>query len=274
MALREAKHRVWSVARGEYPGPAPDLRCDRLDQARLKGLLERLQPEVIIDHVGYTRAEVQILLDSLPQSTRRLLFVSSAIVYGLRRSRAYTEAEQTYPQGAFAEEKHAAERLIQEAPIPSLILRLGALYGPGHAPLTPWGRDPGLPDRIRAGEPLGVPEMDLPGIQPLFSGDHGRVVAALMEWSEWPPLLNLTGPEMLNWGGLFGVWAEALSCPTPPLIPRPTIELMAALPEYLAPFILGIFRPPTLNDDLLRQALKERAAWTSCLEGFKRLLRS
>lgn len=66
-----------------------------------------------------------------PDPPRRLIWVSSTAVYGQHEGEWVDEATPPQPATARAKIQLEAEALVQAAPFPSLILRLGGLYGPG-----------------------------------------------------------------------------------------------------------------------------------------------
>ncbi|MBU0552789.1 sugar nucleotide-binding protein [Myxococcota bacterium] len=244
-AARAAGHEVAALARGRGDGPRPEIICDRMSP-ELSARLTAFDPAVIIDHVGYRPEEIAHLLAAKPPRAR-LIYISSAVVYGEGRPRPYTEADPPRPRGPFAQAKHAAEAAALAGG--AISLRLGALYGPGHAPLTPWGRDAGLLERLWAGAPLPAPLIDRPVIQPLFAGDLGRLIVDLLHRPDAPSILNVVGPEALSWRGLFEAWAAEIGAPAPQIIPAAPQAL--EVPAHVRPFLSALLDPPQLSGALL-----------------------
>jgi nucleoside-diphosphate-sugar epimerase len=196
------------------------------------------------------------------------VLVSSAVVYGPAREAPYREDEAPRPAGPFAAAKRAAEVRAAERHGRVTCLRIGALYGPGHPPLTPFGRDPSLFDKLRRGLPLPVPAGAGP-LQPWFAGDHGRLVADVLRDPDPPAVLNAAGPERLDWAALLAAWADAAGAPPPVIDVRPASDLRASAPAALAPFLDALWGPQTL--DVTRLAARfERP--TPFAEGARRTL--
>ena len=253
-ALRAVGHTVLTVARGQL-SLAPDLCCDRHDPDALRAAWQRFAPEVLVDHVAYTPDEVALVLASLPPTTRRYVLISSAAVYGAAADGPFDERARCRPQGALAKSKLAAERVAHGSSDPNLeivTLRLGGLYGPGHAPLTPRGRDAELLARLRRGEPIPVPDT-ADALQPWFSGDHGRLITALIADPAPLPVLNAAGDERVPWPQVIEAWARAAGAPPPCLLPSDRAALRDQAPVALRPFIDMILSPPHLDTGRARE---------------------
>lgn len=261
-ALRAGGHEVRSIARG-LAGPA-DIECDRADGPRLAAALRAFGAEILVDHVAYAPAEVASALRAL--GSGRYVLVSSAVVYGPGRPQPYDEDDDPQPVGAFAEAKYAAEQQAL-AHRDAVVLRLGLLCGPGHAPLTPWGRDPDLAGRLASQEPLPVPVDDLPLLQPWHAADHGRAVATLATAAAPPRVLNLAGDVRLTWGGHLAACAAALGLPLPRCVPCPAAALVESAPPALRPFIDALLAPPALRTD--RQRALDVGARTPLIAGYR-----
>lgn len=83
------------------------------------------------------------LLAALPRAPRRLVFVSSTAVYGDAGGDWVDERTPARPDGFNGRVLLEAEQALARLPVPSVVLRLAGLYGPGRE----W-----LLSRVRAGE--------------------------------------------------------------------------------------------------------------------------
>ena len=248
-ALRAAGHTALTLARG-LTGPAPDEVCDRRDADRLARLLADFAPDVLIDHVAYTLEEVEAALAALPDLTARYVLVSSAVVYGPTRERPYAETEALAPNPGVPAAKAAADAAARSRP-GGVAIRLGALYGPGHDPFTPWGRDPTLFDRMRRGESILLPRTDA-RVQPWYAGDHGQLLLAIVEHPSPPPALNAASEESMTWREVLTAWAAAADAP-PPTFESIDVDVFAAgVPAYMRPFVPMLLAPPRLDLTRLR----------------------
>ncbi len=263
-ALRR-DHEVIAIARGRT-GPAPDVTCDRNDIPGLRRVLAWFAPEVLVDHVAYRPEEVQATLGALPPSTRRYVFISSAVVYGPGRAAPYRVDETPRPAGPFATAKYAAEKKALAWDRGEVTrVRLGGLYGPGHAPFTPWGRAGDLVAKLHRGEILPIPSGETGRLQPWFSTDHGAAIAGLCAGG--PRLMNLAGREQLTWPRALSLWAEAAGTPPPQFESLPPVEFSARADPSLAPFLAALLNPPVLE-------VAEDLPFTPAREGFGQVMRA
>ena len=272
-ALRDAGHDVLVISRG-HTGPQPDIACDRNDHARLSRALGRFRPDTLVDHVAYTPDEVRGVLGALPRTTRRYLFVSSAVVYGPGRADGYGEEESPRPVGEFAVTKRAAEEAALAwagGDRTVVCARLGGLYGPGHAPLMPWGRAESVLERLRRAEQLPVPAHDDATLQPWFAGDHGRAVARLVDHAEPPGRINLAGEQRLSWPDALAAWAEAIGAPAPRVLPITAEDLASAVPPAIRQFASALFGPQALRTARMRRLLPELFPTTPVAVGYARV---
>ncbi len=242
-ALREGGHEVCSIARGQRRGPAPDLAFDRMAPGFTEAL-RSFDPEAVVDQIAYGPGALRGTLEGLRPEARYIL-VSSAIVYGPGRDRPYAEDEAPRPQPGLAVAKLAAEAAL--AGRPATRLRIGAIYGPGHAPMTPFGRDPRTVDRLLSGDPIAIPHPDGPVLQPWFSGDHARLVVDLLADPTPPRILNAAGPQTISWGDWLGAWADALGAPAPKLRRLSRGALAEEAPPHMRPFMDALLDPPRLS---------------------------
>ncbi|RDH87626.1 MAG: hypothetical protein DIZ78_03415 [endosymbiont of Escarpia spicata] len=273
-ALRAAGHQVLGISRGESNSPAPDFISDRHNTGHLRQKLAEFQPQAVVDQIAYTEDDVTSLIEALPTSTRRYLFVSSAVVYGPGRDRAYRESDSPEPNGFFAEAKLAAENAALKwagSGRESISLRLGGLYGPGHAPLTPFGRDPALPQHLNAQESFPIPTDDQSLLQPWFAADHGALIRDLISQPNLPALLNVAGDERFNWQTFMTTWSRSCGAPAPHFAYCSKEEIKARAPATLQPYLDALLHPPVMDlDRLHRLALGNQPA-TPLIDGSKQV---
>ncbi len=233
-------HTAWSVSRGIRA--RTDVVCDR-DGPELWAILRGLSPDVVVDHVAYGAGEVRRVLAVLPSSCRYVL-VSSAVVCGQARAEPYRPDEVPAPTTQFAASKRAAEEVALARP-ESQVLRLGALFGPGHEAITPWGRDPNLAARLRAGERLPVPDAQ---VQPWFSADHGAAVLDAIEARDDVQIRHLAGPTT-TWAAWLDAWAQAAGADAAQLETVSDAEMAERVDPSVRPFLDALLHPPLLETD-------------------------
>ncbi len=254
------------------PPPGAESRVlDRADTAALGAALSAFRCEAVVDQVAYTAEDAASLHAVLPPSVTRWILVSSAVVYG--PGDGLSEADLPHPDSAFATAKLDAERAAL-AHAGARVLRLGYLYGPGHAPLTPSGRIADLAERLRRGVPVALPcEIDdTPRLQPLFAEDFAAVVLATLEHPAPPTVLNVTGPETLSWAEALTAWAQAAGAPPPHFERLSFAELQGRAPEAHRPFLGALLRPPTLSRACLVETFPT-LPFTRFVDGARAVLR-
>ncbi len=270
-ALTEAGHRVRLLSRGQtahppLPAGADHAVVDRHDAAALAAALDDFGPEFVVDQIAFTPADAKGLLAALPHGVRRVVTVSSAIVYegdpavrGGQVEAPHVENDPLAGPAAppFAHDKAGADLAARRDPR-GVVLRLGLLFGPGHAPLTPLGRAPDLRERLRAGTPLPLPADDAARLQPVFAADFADLVARLLAYpGALPSALNVTGGEQLDWRTWLSAWATAWGTPAPQIEPCSPAVLAHLAPPWLGRFLPALLAPPQLDTGRVRALFPE-----------------
>ena len=136
---------------------------------------------------------LQWLLDE-GQRPKRIVMTSSTSVYGQRRGEVITEASPTHPTQFRGETLLASEGLVAASTIPSVVVRLGGIYGPGRTRLVQRARSGELvlrgrehyTNRIHRDDAAGLIRHLLfhPDPAPLYLGvdDHSAEEAELYAW--------------------------------------------------------------------------------------------
>ena len=136
-------HQVWTVSRTRKPLPRniEQLCADLTSSAQLKSVLPRELSQVFFtaapglkDADAYRRTYLgglEALLESLDDSSTRVIFTSSTSVYGQTQGEWVDESSETAPQHFKGQVQLQTEGLLRHAGRPSAIMRLGGIYGPG-----------------------------------------------------------------------------------------------------------------------------------------------
>jgi nucleoside-diphosphate-sugar epimerase len=123
------------------------VAADLSESATLRAIPSRLDAVVYtaaadgFSEAAYNAAYVQGLRNLLhalaeqEQSPRRILFTSSTAVYGQNEGEWVDEMSPTEPQGFAGRCLLEGERLLLTCRYPSLVVRLGGVYGPGRTRL-------------------------------------------------------------------------------------------------------------------------------------------
>ena len=136
---------------------------------------------------------LQWLLDE-GQRPKRIVMTSSTSVYGQRRGEVITEASPTHPTQFRGETLLASEGLVAASTIPSVVVRLGGIYGPDRTRLVQRARAGELVLRGREHYTNRIHQDDAAGLirhllfhpdpAPLYLGvdDHSAEEAELYAW--------------------------------------------------------------------------------------------
>ena len=139
---------------------------------------------------------------------RRTLFVSSTTVYGDTDGGWVDEDTPTNPASATGEQIVAAERVLLDADVDGVVLRLAGIYGPGRTHLI---------DQVRRGEAV---RPDPPRhANRIHRDDAARAVVHLLARDEVAPVYLGVDSAPVDRGEVIAFLAEELGRPLPPTGP-------------------------------------------------------
>jgi len=144
-------------------------------------------------------------------SLRRVLFVSSSAVYGEHTGAWVDECTPENPLGFNGAVLLEAERWLARQPLPSVVLRLAGLYGPGRVQLI---------ERLREGK-VHVPRDTTHWSNRIHIDDAAVAVAHLLALREPLPLYLGVDDTPLPLDVLYDALAARLGAPLPSSGPAP-----------------------------------------------------
>lgn len=145
------------------------------------------------------------------QSLRRVLLVSSSAVYGEHAGDWVDESTPPAPPGFNGELLLQAERWLAAQAVPSVVLRLAGLYGPGRLQLL---------QRLREGQ-LRVPRQTPHWANRMHIDDAAAATAHLLALADPAPLYLGVDDTPLPLSTLYDHLAHLIGAPTPPEGPAP-----------------------------------------------------
>jgi len=191
------------------------LRGDLTDPASLRELpagitrLVYLPAPATRDKAAYRAIFVdglRYLLDALDRrKLARVLFVSSSAVYGEHDGDWVDEATPTDPPGFNGAVLLEAEQWLAEQSLPSTVLRLAGLYGPGRLQLI---------ERLRAGQ-LRVPRETPHWANRIHVDDAAAAVAHLLQLKSPQPLYLGVDDTPMPLDELYDFLAALIDAPLP-----------------------------------------------------------
>jgi len=216
--LRARGDEVWALRR-QPPASAEKgmhwLRGDLTDPASLHDLpggitrLVYLPAPATRDKAAYRAVFVEglrHLLDALDRrKLARAVFVSSSAVYGEHDGDWVDEATPTGPLGFNGAMLLEAEQWLAEQPLPSTVLRLAGLYGPGRLQLV---------ERLRAGQ-LRVPRETPHWANRIHVDDAAAAVVHLLQMASPEPLYIGVDDTPMPLDELYDFLAALIDAPLP-----------------------------------------------------------
>ena len=191
------------------------LRGDLTDPASLRELpagitrLVYLPAPATRDKAAYRAIFVdglRHLLDALDRrKLARVLFVSSSAVYGEHDGDWVDEATPTDPPGFNGAVLLEAEQWLAEQSLPSTVLRLAGLYGPGRLQLV---------ERLRAGQ-LRVPRETPHWANRIHVDDAAAAIAHLLQLKSPQPLYLGVDDTPMPLDELYDFLAALIDAPLP-----------------------------------------------------------
>jgi nucleoside-diphosphate-sugar epimerase len=191
------------------------LRGDLTDPASLRELpagitrLVYLPAPATRDKAAYRAIFVdglRYLLDALDRrKLGRVLFVSSSAVYGEHDGDWVDEATPTDPPGFNGAVLLEAEQWLAQQSLPSTVLRLAGLYGPGRLQLI---------ERLRAGQ-LRVPRETPHWANRIHVDDAAAAVAHLLQLKSPQPLYLGVDDTPMPLDELYDFLAALIDAPLP-----------------------------------------------------------
>jgi len=173
--------------------PTPDAREEQAYRA------------VFVDALGH-------LLDALNGSPlKRVLFVSSSAVYGEHSDAWVDEETPPDPPGFNGKVLIEAERWLSTQPIPSTVLRLAGIYGPGRLQLI---------ERLRTGQ-ARAPHTRVHWSNRIHVDDAAAAIAHLLALREPEALYLGVDDTPLPLHELYGELAALIGAPAVPDGPAP-----------------------------------------------------
>lgn len=225
LALADQGHEVFGLRRD--PGRLPDpIRPVAGDLTRDDGL-DELPPDLdAVVHVATADARDEaayaaVYRDGLARllararmtgsADARLLFVSSTTVHGDAGGGWIDEHTPVAPSSATGERMAEAERVLLDAPVDGVVLRLAGIYGPGRTRLL---------DQVRAGEAVR-PEPPVHGNR-IHRDDAARAITHLLLLDEVAPVYLGVDRAPVPRGEVVSWLAAELGLPEPPTGPART----------------------------------------------------
>jgi nucleoside-diphosphate-sugar epimerase len=276
-------HEVHVLSRGTSPVPAEYrvLRADRRDTGAMRVALGRLEPDAVLNFIGFDLADVQSDHELFKERTGQYVFISSATVYAKPpKTLPITETAAVGNEfWEYAQKKLACEQwlLAQWAThrFPVTVVRPSHTYSRRWIPNPVSSSSYDFAARVEQGKPVFVPDDGENPWTLTAASDFAAGLAGLIGNAQSVgETFHLTSDEVLTWNEICREIAGALSVRDPDIMKVPT-EFICKVAPQLKGTLQGDKAHPGIFDNAklkrfvpgflcckpLREGIRESVAW-------------
>ena len=238
--LHERGHEILVLSRGRTAVPPGyrAIRADRKDPVALRSALTGLQPDVVLNFLGYELPEVQTDYELFQGAVRQYVFISSTVVYAKPpRQLPLTEsAPLGNPWWDYAQKKLACEQWLlerwQEARFPVTIVRPSHTYSKRWIPNPVSSGSYTFAARLEQGKPVFVHDNGESPWTLTAAADFAVGLAGLLGNTEAiGEAFHITSDEVLTWNQIYADIAAALRVRSPWIVKVPTDFICQVAPQ-------------------------------------------
>ena len=255
--LHERGHEILVLSRGRSAVPPgyQAIQADRKDAAAMRLALKGLQPEIVLNFLGYDLADVQVDYELFNGVVRQYVFISSAVVYAKPPARLpiTEDAPLGNPFWDYAEKKLACERWLQErreeSGFPVTIVRPSHTYSKRWIPNPVSSGSYTFAARLEQGKPVFVHDQGESPWTLTTTADFATGLAGLVGKPEAiGEAFHITSDEALTWNQIYAEIAAALGVTSPQIVKVPT-DFICQLAPQLAGTLKGDKAHPAVFDN-------------------------
>jgi nucleoside-diphosphate-sugar epimerase len=238
--LHQRGHEILVLSRGRNAVPPGyrAVRADRKDAAAMRAALKGLQPEVVVNFLGYDLPDVQVDYDLFNGVVRQYVFISSTVVYAKPPQRLPVTEDSPLgnPFWDYAEKKLACERWLQqrreEAGFPVTVVRPSHTYSKRWIPNPVSSGSYTFAARLEQGKPVFVHDQGESPWTLTTSADFAVGLAGLLGKPEAiGETFHITSDEVLTWNQVYAEIAAALGVASPQIVKVPTDFICQVAPQ-------------------------------------------
>lgn len=190
-----------------YNGYEEHIVCDRKNPKLINDILKEKEYEYIFDINAYTRADVEILMNSINKSNlKKYIFCSSGAVYKVcnEESSENFQVGENENWGKYGLDKLEAENYIIKCKIPYVIFRPTYIYGRNNNLY----RETYFFDRLKEGKDIPIPDSNNT-TQFIYIDDLVKVFESCVRSKVKNEIYNVTNSEAVCWKELLSICSEA-----------------------------------------------------------------
>jgi nucleoside-diphosphate-sugar epimerase len=238
--LHERGHDILVLSRGRNAVPPGyhAIQADRKDAAAISGALRGVQPEVVINFLGYDLPDVQVDYELFNGIVRQYVFISSTVVYAkpphrlpLTEDAPVGNAWWDYGQKKLACEQWLQQR-HQESGFPVTIVRPSHTYSKGWIPNPISSGSYTFAARLEQGKPVWIHDNGESLWTLTAAADFAIGLAGLVGKPEAiGEAFHITSDEVLTWNEIYAEIAAALGVKSPQIVKVPTDFICQVAPQ-------------------------------------------
>jgi nucleoside-diphosphate-sugar epimerase len=238
--LHQRGHEILVLTRGKTAVPPGyrAIQADRKDAAAMRTALQGLQPEVVVNFLGYDLPDVRVDYDLFNGVVRQYVFISSTVVYEKPPHRLPLTEETPVgnPFWDYAEKKLACERWLQqrreETGFPVTVVRPSHTYSKRWIPNPVSSGSYTFAARLEQGKPVFVHDQGESPWTLTTSADFAVGLAGLLGKPEAiGETFHITSDEVLTWNQIYAEIAAALGVKSPQIVKVPTDFICQVAPQ-------------------------------------------
>jgi nucleoside-diphosphate-sugar epimerase len=275
-------HEILVLSRGQTAVPSEyrAIRSDRKDAAAMRVTLKGVQPDVVLNFLGYDVPEVQMDYELFQGVVRQYVFISSTVVYARppRKLPLTEDAPLGNPLWDYAVKKLACEQWLQQCRhdtgFPVTIVRPSHTYSKRWIPNPVSSGSYTFAARLEQGKPVYVHDDGESPWTLTTAADFALGLAGLVGNAEAiGEAFHITSDEVLTWNQIYAEIAAALGVESPQIVKVPTDFICQVAPQMTGTLKGDKAHPGVFDNSKIKRFVPEFRCRTPFRQGVRNSVR-
>jgi nucleoside-diphosphate-sugar epimerase len=271
-------HEILVLSRGQTAVPSEyrAIRADRKDLAAMRAALKGVEPDVVLNFLGYDVPDVQMDYELFQGAVRQYVFISSTVVYARPpRNLPLTEdAPLGNPWWDYAQKKLACEQWLQQrrqdTGFPLTIVRPSHTYSKRWIPNAVSSGSYTFAARLEQGKPGYVHDDGQSPWTLTTAADFAVGLAGLLCRAEAiGEAFHITSDEVLTWNQIYAEIAAALGVQSPQIVKVPTDFICQVAPQMTGTLKGDKAHPGVFDNSKIKRFVPEFRCCTLFRQGVR-----
>ena len=271
-------HEILVLSRGQTAEPSEyrAIRADRKDLAAMRAALKGVEPDVVLNFLGYDVPDVQMDYELFQGAVRQYVFISSTVVYARPpRNLPLTEdAPLGNPWWDYAQKKLACEQWLQQrrqdTGFPLTIVRPSHTYSKRWIPNAVSSGSYTFAARLEQGKPVYVHDDGQSPWTLTTAADFAVGLAGLLCRAEAiGEAFHITSDEVLTWNQIYAEIAAALGVQSPQIVKVPTDFICQVAPQMTGTLKGDKAHPGVFDNSKIKRFVPEFRCCTLFRQGVR-----